>query len=94
MLTIGREVVYGSSTSMLGAEVVSYGDYVQFHKRNMQLAHEVARENLASTALRNKEVYDARLSTTNYQVGDEVWLLAESRQPGVTPTLESVPHCG
>ncbi len=51
-------------------------------------AHELARVFLARKARRNKEIYDSKLSFTQYHVGDAVWFLREARRVGVSQKLE------
>ena len=41
-----------------------------------------------SSSKRSKDIYDAKLSFRQYNVGDIVWCLQEVRKVGVTPKLE------
>jgi len=94
LLMMGREVrlpselVYDCTTRANKEDVVSYGDYVDFLKEKMNHAHQVARQHLAVTTKRHKEIYDRRQCLHKYEQGDFVWLLEESRKPGVMHKLE------
>ena len=94
LLTMGREVrlpaelIFGSSTTMDGVEITSYGDYVDMLRSRMQHAHEIARKHIGSAVKRNKQIYDSKVSLNKYEVGDLAWCLMETRKVGVAPKLE------
>ncbi|KAH3817418.1 hypothetical protein DPMN_118952 [Dreissena polymorpha] len=50
----------------------------------MHYAHQVAREHLSVATKRQKEIYDKRQCVP----GDFIWLLEESRKPGIKHKLE------
>jgi hypothetical protein len=93
LLTIGREIrlpadlVFGH-VNETESEVHNLGDYVLNIKNKMLQAHEVARKYLGTNAKRNKEIYDAKMSFTEYEEGDLIWYLHEVRKVGVSPKLE------
>ncbi|XP_053398316.1 uncharacterized protein K02A2.6-like [Mercenaria mercenaria] len=94
LLTMGREVrlpaelVFGSTTSKSEVPVTSYGDYVDGILSKMNHAHDIARKHLQKSAARSKEIYDKRMLVNNYEKGDVVWCLAESRKVGEAPKLQ------
>lgn len=94
LLMMGREtrlpaeLVFGSIGSYQMQEVTSYGDYVDELRSHMQHAHEVARKHLDAAAKRSSEIYDTKVAVNRYNVGDAVWLLAESRKVGIMHKLE------
>ena len=93
LLMMGREVrvpaevMFGSSTK--GEEMTSYGQFVDWLKRRMQCAHDVARAHLKTTAKRQKDQYDAKSSLIKYEIGNLVWYLAEKSKIGENPKLYS-----
>ena len=95
LLTMGREtrlpaeLIYGSLTTK-GANVTSYGEYVDNMRAKMQYAHEVARKHIGKSANRSKEIYDVKLMVNSYSEGDAVWCLLENRKVGVSHKLEPV----
>ncbi|VDI51307.1 Hypothetical predicted protein [Mytilus galloprovincialis] len=94
LLMLGREVripaelAYGSTTKYIPQDITSYGEYVDYLKEHMQIAHDVARKHLGSEARRHKEIYDSKISVYKYEQGDLVWYLNENRIKGVAPKLE------
>ena len=58
----------------------------------MQHAHEVARKFLASSAKRNKNLYDVKVAVNKYKKDDLVWYLMETRKVGETPKLKPAYH--
>ena len=52
--------------------IMSYDHYVFNLKRNMQQAHEIARNNLISKKESNKRNYDKTMNPVNVHVGDKV----------------------
>ena len=71
----------------------SVGAYVAKLKERMQHAHDVAREHLGAVMRRNKELYDQRISTNEYAVGDLVWMETDISQLATAPKLR-VPYEG
>ncbi|CAG2200883.1 unnamed protein product [Mytilus edulis] len=94
LLMLGREVripaelAYGSTTKYIPQDITSYGEYVDYLKEHMQIAHDVARKHLGSEARRHKEIYDSKISVYKYEQGDLVWYLNENRIKGVAPKSE------
>ena len=99
MLMFGREarlpieVILGIGATSTGDEVASYGDYVNSLKERMQVAHDLARKHLGRNALRMKESYDAKKNLNQYNRGDLVWYVTESKQLHTAPKLR-VPFQG
>ena len=93
LLMLGREVrlpsevMFGSGTSLPGEEITSYGEYVDTLRSRMQMAHEIARKHLTSTAQKQKQDYDFKVHLKRYQAGDLVWVLSENTQLNLTPKL-------
>ena len=79
LLMLGREVcipselVYGGQCNN-NREIHSYEEYVQQLKAKMQHAHVIARKHLSTSAKRQKEIYDTKLSVHHYKVGDVIWV--------------------
>ena len=71
----------------------SVGEYVAKLKERMQHAHDVAREHLGAAMRRHKELYDQRISTDEYAVGDLVWMETDISQLATAPKLK-VPYEG
>jgi transposase InsO family protein len=92
LLMMGREVRLPSelvfSRNPNSEETTSYVDYVAALKEKMHHAHQVAREHLSVATKRQKEIYDKRQCVHSYEPGDFIWLLEESRKPGITHKLE------
>ena len=92
LLMLGREVrlpaeiIYGSNT-VSGAEITSYGEYVDQLRARMQKAHDVARNHLEAGAIRHKQIYDGKTVLNTYIPGDLVWILSQITQLKVTPKL-------
>ena len=86
MLMFGREsrllieVMLGIGATSTGEEVASYGDYVNSSKERMQVAHDLARKHLGQNDLWMKESYDAKKNLNQYNRGDLVWYVTESKQ--------------
>ena len=91
LLMLGREarlpaeVMFGSTCQE--GEITSYGEYVDGLKKKMQHAHDVARNNLQKSAVKQSEHYDGKTSLNKYKTGDYVWYLAEKRKIGENPKL-------
>ncbi|XP_052218279.1 uncharacterized protein K02A2.6-like [Dreissena polymorpha] len=92
LLMMGREVRHPSelefSRNPNSEETRSFVDYVAALKEKMHHAHQVAREHLSVATKRQKEIYDKRQCVHSYEPGDFIWLLEESRKPGITHKLE------
>ena len=69
------------------------GKYVAELRAKMQHAHDIAREHLGTSAKRNKDLYDVKLSMEQYNVGDLVWLETDIGQSKTAPKLR-VPYEG
>ena len=93
LIMLGREVrlpseiVFGNR-GIKRDEITSYGQYVDQLRSNMLTAHRIARDNLEKSAKRRKALYDAKLVHHNYQQGDFVWVLNETRKVGQCPKLQ------
>jgi len=93
LLMLGREVrlpaeiMFGSGTTHVGEQVTSYGQYVDKLKTALQKSHEVARKHLHSSAKRQKQDYDSKLTHHQYHPGDLVWCLTQSSQLKIAPKL-------
>ena len=81
------EVLFGSGAGIDGADVASYGQYVDVLRSRMQRAHEVAREHLRCRARRQPHDSDAKKPLREYSAGDLVWYLTEMGQMHTTPKL-------
>ena len=81
------EVMFGSGTMISGEPITSYGEYVDTLCSQMQMAYEIARKHLTSTAQRQKQDYDYKIHLNRYPTGDLVWVLSEKRQLNLTPKL-------
>ena len=64
------------------------GIYVSNLRWRLQQAYECARENLGVGAEKQKRYYDVGTMKEQYEVGDLVWLLNESRRKGKCPKLQ------
>jgi hypothetical protein len=93
LLAIGREVrmpadLIFEHVKEVNQNTGNFSDYVIGLKEKMLHAHEVARRHLGLNARRNKEIYDAKMFFTDYNVGDLVWYLHETKKVGIAPKLE------
>ena len=94
LLMLGREVrlpaelMYGGQCNGDNS-IQSYGDYVEHLKATMEHAHKIARKHLQTSAKRQAETYDAKLSVYHYKVGDVVWVAQEGCRPGLSPKLQA-----
>ena len=93
MLNIGRETrmpadLVFNHYSDAGAVSSNYGDYAQSLRNRMLKAHEVARKHLERRSKRSKEIYDSKMSFHQYNIGDIVWCLHETKKVGICPKLE------
>lgn len=93
LLVLGREirtpaeVIYSQPNDTKEYACDNY-TYVQNLQDQMRKAHEVARRHLNTNAVRSKEIYDTKLYFQQYNIGDVVWCLHETRRIGVCPKLE------
>ena len=71
----------------------SVGAYVAKLKERMQHAHDVAWEHLGAAMRRHKELYDQRISTNEYALGDLVWMETDISHLATAPKLR-VPYEG
>ena len=94
LMTLGREVrlpaelVFGCATDKARQNVTNYGDYVDGIREKLNLAHSIARKHLKSSCKRSKAIYDTKMLFNNYNIGDVVWCLAETRKVGESPKLQ------
>ena len=68
--------------------VTSYGEYVNWLRDRMQVAHEIGRSHLQSAARQHKYAYHTSLRHLSYDPGDCAWYLHESRVQGISPKLQ------
>ena len=85
---IPAELKSGVTGDVDGNMVTSYGEYVNWLRDRMQVAHEIARSHLQSAARYHKYAYDTRLRHLSYDPGDCAWYLHERRVPGISPKLQ------
>ena len=91
MMCLGREVrmpadiVFGYARQ---ESHISASEHVEVIRQRMLSAHQIARRYLKTAAKRSKERYDTNIKFSEYEVGDLVWALHETRKVGVTPKLE------
>lgn len=93
LLALGREIrlpsdlVYNYPLEKCPLNV-SAVDHVEDLKDRMLHAHDVAREYLKQGTKRSKAIYDSKMLLHNYQIGDAIWCLHETKKPGVAPKLQ------
>ena len=63
-------------------------DYVQGLRERLEDAYEIARENLQSSAVRQKRYYDVRANEKPYKSGDLVWTMNKTRRKGKCPKMQ------
>ncbi|XP_053392177.1 uncharacterized protein LOC128554883 [Mercenaria mercenaria] len=92
LLSLGREIklpadlLFGYAVN--STDVPSYCEYVKEIRAKVMHAYKIARQYLLSNARRSKILYDTNISYHNYNAGDVIWYLHESRKVGVTPKLK------
>ncbi|KAH3692186.1 hypothetical protein DPMN_191542 [Dreissena polymorpha] len=59
----------------------------------MNHAKQLAREHLSVTTKRQKDIYDKRQCVHSYEPEIVIWLLEQSRKPGITHKLEMSHEC-
>lgn len=90
LLVLGREIRMPADLLYTHREPdvsMSYVECVLDIQDRMHHAHELARKYLQKSACRSKEIYDSRMLFYEYQVGDAVWCLHETRKVGVSEKL-------
>ncbi|MEO0683466.1 MAG: reverse transcriptase domain-containing protein [Cyanobacteria bacterium J06649_11] len=55
--------------------------------KQVQLAQQLARDNLKKAQRKNKDLYDQNASKSKFKEGDEVWLHNKARKKGLSPKL-------
>ena len=103
--TVNRNTGFTPNLMMLGREItlpidlmignieksgLTSSDYVVRLKSILQQVHQLARENLLSSQLRQKKDYDLRLKAKTYEVGDLVYKLDSAKKVGQSPKLQQV----
>jgi len=93
MMILGREVRRPAELQypQVRFSAISRGNesaYVEVLRSKLMQAHEVARKHIGKEARRSKEINDAKALQYQYEVGDAVWCLQESRRVGIAPTLQ------
>ena len=71
--TVNRNTGFTPNLMMLGCENI------------LQQVHQLARDNLLSSQLRQKKDYDLRLKVKTYEVGDLVYKLDSAKKVGQSP---------
>ena len=93
-MMLGREVSLPVEimlgTSELAINSTDPPDYVQQLEKVLKETHELARCNLQSSQLRQKQDYDTRLAVSKYQIGDLVYKLDSSTKIGQSSKLRPV----
>ena len=85
MLMLGREMIGPLDLNFPGPypdETSSYEQYVIDPMKNIQAAHELAREKLKSSRAIAKRDYGLKTFTRSYSVGDSVYILVTSTPKG------------
>ena len=80
------EIVFGSTASD-GTSVTTYGEYITSIRDAKQRAYAVAQRCSGRSAQRMKQYYDGKQFLNQYTKGGMVWVLNESRKPGVCQKL-------
>ena len=103
--TVNRNTSFTPNLMMLGREItlpidlmigtietsnLSSSEYVVRLKNILQQVHQLARDNLLSSQLRQKKDYDLRLKVKTYEVGDLVYKLDSAKKVGQSPKLQQV----
>ena len=68
----------------------SPAEYVTKLQKILYRAHELAREQLQSSQIRQKRDYDVKLQVNTYNVGDLVYVLNSAKRIGVSPKLQFI----
>ena len=91
MVMLGREVKLPMEVTMEEcSEQNSYGEYVDNLRLMICKAHTLTRKHLQQATYRQKEIYDTKTLLHEYQSGDLVWYLNESRKEGISPKLQNI----
>ncbi|XP_061191756.1 uncharacterized protein LOC133199998 [Saccostrea echinata] len=64
--------------------------YVEKLKHALSTAHDVARKSLQQAQIKQKRLYNLRVSSKQYEVGDLVYVNKMAKQVGKSPKLQSV----
>ena len=103
--TVNRNTRFTPNLMMLGREItlpidlmigtiettnLSSSEYVVRLKNILQQVHQLARDNLLSSQLRQKKDFDLRLKVKTYEVGDLVYKLDSAKKVGQSPKLQQV----
>ena len=83
---LSAEFLLGNSTSE--GLLYNYGESVENIRQRLLRAHEVTREHLRQAAHHQRETYDIRTSQHQYEEGQFVWYLSETRKEGICPKLQ------
>ena len=84
---IPAELKSGVTGDVDGIMVTLYGEYVNWLRDRMQMAHEIAHSHLKSAARHHKYAYGTRLRHLSYDPGDCAWYL-HKWVPGISPKLQ------
>ncbi|KAJ8037598.1 hypothetical protein HOLleu_18448 [Holothuria leucospilota] len=94
-LMLGREthtplsLLLGKTEGSTGTDSDNYGEYAYNLKENFSIAYDIAREKLEKTGNRQKRDYDVKIAHNNYEVGDLVYYLDETKSKGLSPKLNA-----
>jgi ribosomal protein L21E len=66
------------------------GQYAMQLREKLYIAHQVARQHLLSSTIRQKNRYDAKSTIKSFKPGDLVLMLNEKREIGICPKLQPV----
>ena len=88
-LNFGREATLPTDLNFSPGKKMS--PTVEDHRvrivKQVQLAQQLARDNLKKAQRKDKHYYDQNASKSNFKVGDEVWLHNKARKKGLSPKL-------
>lgn len=90
MLMLGREVRVPLEAVITPKELDSQGTYVTELKKRLKRAHEIVRQNLKRSAMRQKAYYDVKATLNSFKTGDLVWYLNEVRKVGLCEKLQAL----
>ena len=63
-------------------------EYEEDLRIRLENAYDLARENLGTSAVRQRRYYDVKAIDEPYRPGDLVWLVNKSRRKGICPKLQ------
>jgi len=81
-LVCGHQVILSSALSNSPKPSYTYDDYTQELKERLQIANQIANENLKNEKQKAKEYHDKKAKTVYFKVGDKVLLHDETIRRG------------